>query len=390
MNAPIPGLPPEMGSSLQPTLPSFWYQREDVFALEQEHIFFREWVCAAREADVPQPGDHRVLEVCGQSILLVRNPEGALRAFYNVCRHRGARLCAPKPSGEAGTGLAIQGGVMSNGTILCPYHAWTYDLNGQLLRAPHLSKESGFDVSGVRLHPVLVETWGGFVFVHLTPAESRPFADGVAGAQQRLARYPLAQLRVAKTIRYEVEANWKLLCENYNECYHCGPVHPELCRVVPAFRQNGGAQLDWERGIPHREGADTFTMSGTSTRRSFPGLNEDEQVRHKGELIYPNVFLSAAREHVAAFILQPTGPKHTRIDCLFLFEPHEMAQPGFDPADAVDFWHLVNRQDWHICELVQAGISARVHKVGVFSPMEDWNLDIRRYVSERIGAFVRE
>jgi Rieske 2Fe-2S family protein len=328
--------------------------------------------------------------VCGQSILLVRNAEGALRAFYNVCRHRGARLCAPKPAGEASTGLAIQGGVMSNGTILCPYHAWTYDLNGQLLRAPHLAKESGFDAGTVRLHPVLVETWGGLVFVNLTPAEARPFADGVAGARQRLARYPLAQLRVAKTIRYEVAANWKLLCENYNECYHCGPVHPELCRVVPAFRQNGGAQLDWERGIPHREGADTFTMSGTSTRRSFPGLNEDEQLRHKGELIYPNVFLSVAREHVAAFILQPTGPKHTRIDCLFLFEPHEMAQPGFDPADAVDFWHLVNRQDWHICELVQAGISARVHKVGVFSPMEDWNLDIRRYVSERIGAFVRE
>ena len=378
------------GGALEPTLPSSWYLRDDVFALEREHIFYSEWICVGREEELPRPGDHRVLDVCGQSIIVVRNTEGALRAFYNVCRHRGARLCSPNPAADSANGLAIQGGVMPNGLILCPYHAWTYDLNGQLLRAPHLAKESGFDASKVHLHPVLAESWGGFVFLHLTPAKARPFADYIANVSQRFVRYPLAGLRTVQTIRYEVEANWKILCENYNECYHCGPVHPELCRIVPAFRQNGGAGLDWERGIPHREGADTFTMSGTSNRRSFPGLNEDEQVRHKGELLYPNLFLSVAREHVAAFVLQPTGPRHTRIDCHFLFEPYEIEQPDFDPSDTVDFWHLVNRQDWNICELVQAGISARVHQMGVFAPMEDWNLDIRRYVSERIGTFVRE
>ncbi len=386
-------MPPESGLpglGLETTLPSFWYQREDVYALEQEHIFFKEWVCVGRDEELPRPGDHRVLDVCGQSIILVRNNEGVLRSFYNVCRHRGARLCSPKPTGDASTGLAVQGGVMQNRMILCPYHAWTYDLNGQLLRAPHLSAESGVDVSNVQLYPVLVETWGGFVFLNLSPAQAQPFTEHVRGVRARFPRYPLAGLRVVKTIRYDVEANWKILCENYNECYHCGPVHPELCRLVPAFRQNGGADLDWERGIPHREGADTFTLSGTSTRRSFPELNEDEQVRHKGELLYPNLFISAAREHVAAFVLQPLGPRRTRIDCHFLFEPHEIDQPGFDPSDTVDFWHLVNRQDWNICELVQSGISARVHKVGVFSPMEDWNLDIRRYVTERIGSFVRE
>jgi len=379
-------LPPDL-PGLEPTLPTFWYQREDVFALEKEHIFFREWMCVGREEELARPGDHRVVDVCGQSIVLVRNPAGALRAFYNVCRHRGARLCAPDGGADGSIGLAVKGGV-SSGLIVCPYHAWTYDLNGQLLRAPHMTRESGFDATKVQLYPVGVETWGGFIFVNLTPGEAPSFADTVAGARARLPRYPLADLRVAKTIRYEVAANWKLLCENYNECYHCGPVHPELCRLVPAFRESGGASLDWERGIPHREGADTFSLSGTSTRRSFPGLNEDEQVRHKGELVYPNLFVSAAREHVAVFILQPTGPMHTRIDCHFLFEPGEIARPDFDPADVVDFWHLVNQQDWNICELVQAGIGARVHKVGVFSPMEDWNLDIRRYVADRIGRFV--
>ena len=355
MKLPEPGLP---GEGLEPTLPSSWYQRDDIYALEREHIFFTEWVCVAREEDLPNVGDHRVLDVCGQSIILVRNDAGVLRAFYNVCRHRGARLCSPGPARESTTGLAIQGGVMANRTILCPYHAWTYDLNGQLQRAPHMRRDSGFDPAQVRLHPVLVETYGGFVFLNLSPAQARPFAQVVEAAQKRFVNYPLGQLRVAKTIRYEVEANWKLICENYNECYHCAPVHPELCRIVPAFRHNGGADLDWERGIPHREGADTFTTSGQSKRRSFPGLDADEQVRHKGELVYPNLFLSVAREHVTAFILQPTGPRHTRIDCLFLFEPYEIGKPDFDPADAVDFWHLVNGQDWNICEIVQSGISA--------------------------------
>jgi Rieske 2Fe-2S family protein len=373
--------------AVESTLPSSWYLRDDVYALEQEHLFFREWMCVGREEELPKPGNHRVVDVLGQNILLVRNGEGLLRGFYNVCRHRGARLCSVPPAAGDPNRVPLKGGVVG-GMIICPYHSWTYDLNGQLLRAPFLAQEPDFRISDVRLHPVGVETWGGFIFVNLTPASAPPFAAAIGGARERLTRYPMAELRIARTIGYEVNANWKILCENYNECYHCGPVHPELCSVVPAFRERGGANLDWERGIPHREGADTFTMSGTSKRRSFPRLNADEQVRHKGELVYPNLFVSVAREHVAAFILEPTGPKHTRIVCHFLFEPYEMGKPGFDPSDAVDFWHLVNRQDWSICENVQSGIAARVHERGWFSPMEDWNLDIRRYVTERIGKHV--
>ena len=377
-------------TELEATLPSSWYLRDDIFALEREHIFYKEWVCVGREEDLPRPTAHRVVDVAGQSILLVRNGAGALRAFYNVCRYRGAQLCSPQAPADGPDRLAVRGGVTPAGTIMCPYHAWTYNLDGQLIGAPHMEQQADFRVASVRLYPVLVETWGGFAFVHLSPELARPLGESIAGVCERFQRYPLAELRIARTICYEVAANWKILCENYNECYHCGPVHPELCRIVPAFRDNGGANLDWGRGVPHRAGADTFTLTGISKRRSFPGLNDDEQVRHKGELVYPNLLLSTAHEHVAAFLLEPTSPRHTRIRCHFLFEPHAIGQPDFDPSDAVDFWHLVNRQDWNICEIVQAGISARVHKAGVFSPMEDWNLDIRRYVTERIGSFVRD
>lgn len=374
--------------ALEVSLPSSWYQREDIYQLEREHIFMREWVCVGREEELPEPGDHRVLDVYGESILLLRNSEGNLRAFYNVCRHRGARLC---PMGEQETSdqrLPVRGGVIGGRTIMCPYHAWTYDLDGQLLRAPHMTQDMGFNIEEVQLHKVGCESWGGFIFLNLTPEQAKSFSSFIAATAERFKRYPLADLRIAKTIRYQVNANWKVLCENYNECYHCGPVHPELCKIVPVFRESGSAGLDWERGIPHRDGATTFTATGTTTRRSFPGLNDDEQTRHKGDLIYPNVFLSLARDHVAVFFLQAKGPAYTTIDCHFLFEPHEINKAEFDPSDAVDFWHLVNRQDWSICERVQQGMNSRVHKHGIFSPMENWNLDIRRYVSDRIGKYV--
>jgi Rieske 2Fe-2S family protein len=374
---------------LQRTLPTPWYRSPDIFQIEKERIFCREWLTVCREEELPGPGDSRVLDVLGESILLVRNREGRIRAFYNVCRHRGARLCRAADEKVAAGRVQLSGGITAGRLIVCPYHQWSYDLNGALVAAPHLGAGTGFDKQEYRLYPVGVETWGGFVFVHLTPTEAKPLPSQLAGIPERLARYPLATLAIGATIRYQIEANWKIICENYNECYHCGGIHPELCAVVPSFRDAGGANLDWARGIPHREGAYTFTASGTTARRAFPGLDDDERVRHKGELAYPNMFLSVACDHVAAFILLPRTPERTDITCHFLFERHEMEKPSFDPSDAVDFWDLVNRQDWTVCEAVQQGIRARVHGHGYFAPMEDWNLDIRRYVTDRIGAYVK-
>ncbi len=376
--------------SLQRTLPTTWYRSADVFRIEKERIFCREWIAACREEEVPRPGDSRVLNVLGESVLVVRNREGQLRAFYNVCRHRGSRLCRDSDATIAPGRVALPGGVTAGRLIVCPYHQWSYDLNGALVAAPHLGADADFNKQDYSLYPVGLDTWGGFVFLNLSPGDAKPLADQLAGIPQRLQRYPLADLRIGRSIRYDVAANWKIICENYNECYHCGGVHPELCALVPSFREAGGANLDWERGVPHREGAYTFTSSGTTSRRPFPGLSEDEQVRHKGELVYPNLFLSVACDHVAAFLLQPQGPERTQITCHFLFEASETGKGDFDPRDAVDFWDLVNRQDWTVCESVQEGIQARVHSHGYFAPMEDWNLDIRRYVTERIGDYVRD
>ena len=147
----------------------------------------------------------------------------------------------------------------------------------------------------------------------------------------------------------------------------------------------GARVVAGEAGVPHRDGAFTFTFSGTSARAPFPGLDEHERTRHKGELIYPNFMLSLSAEHVTAFSLWPQAPDRTTVICDFLFHPEEMHKSAFDPSDAVDFWDLVNRQDWHICEGVQAGMRSRAFRYGYYAPMEDYSLDIRRYVASRLG-----
>ena len=366
------------GGGLERTLPREAYLAPEYFAREKERIFCREWVCVGRAEELPAPGDYVVKDVAGESILIVRTRDGGLRAHYNVCRHRGSQLVP-----DCGTGRFAGG-------IRCPYHSWTYTLEGELRTAPFLEESDGLARSELSLHRVGVDTWGGFVFVQLTPDEAeargRTLAAQLGAVPERLRRYPLAELRVARRIVYEVQANWKVMLENYNECYHCGPVHPELCRLVPAFKQRGGSELDWERGIPHREGAWTFTASGTTNRLPFEGLDEDERTRHKGELVYPNFLLSLSAEHVAAFLVFPHGPDRTTIVNEFLFHPSEMAKADFDPADAVEFWDLVNRQDWAICESVQRGMSSRVFRSGYYAPMESASLDIRRYIADRLGG----
>lgn len=366
---------------MTPSLPSLAYTDADQFAEEKARLFSRQWMAACRSEDLPKPGDYRVLEVLGESLLLVRDAVGDLHAHHNVCRHRGSRLCLGETPSKPGR-ARIPDAVSTAGHIRCPYHGWVFDAAGALIAAPHLADAPDFDRSAFSLYPVGLAEWGGFVFLHLTPHEAGPLCDQIGAAGERIANYPLSDMRVGCRIDYEVEANWKIICENYNECYHCGPVHPELCALVPAFRQGGGLELDWRRGVPHREGAVTFTWTGQTRRAPFAGLNEDELTRHKGELVYPNLFLSLARDHVAAFILHPKGPALTRVECLFLFAAEEIDRADFDHADASDFWDTVNQQDWAICERVQHGMTSSPHRQGYYAPMEDANLDMRRYLQE--------
>ena len=371
------------------------YVDDEVWQIERERLFAPSWVCIGRDDEVgSEPGSYRLVDLQGENVIVVRGGDSSLRAFVNLCRHRGSELV---DSTDPDATVGCVGSV-----IRCPYHHWTYGTDGSLRAAPHLDEEDLGDRAAFGLLQIELDSWGGFVFLRQgdaratrTPASAPTAVEAPAGPRlaaalgavvDRLANYPLSDLARGARLEYDVAANWKVLAENYNECYHCGPVHPELCDLVPSFRRGGGNDLDWERGIPHRAGAYTFTRSGTTTRRPFPGLSPDELVHHKGELVYPNLFVSLSCDHVAAFTLWPSGPAHTRVVCDFLFHRDEVAEPGFDPSDAVGFWDVVNRQDWAICERVQRGMSSRHFTHGLYAPMEDPSLDIRRWWTRMMDA----
>ncbi len=374
---------PVQASEMKAALASQFYLSPEIFALESRHIFHGQWFCAGRLDQIPDKGDCLVVEVAGESVIVLRGRDESVRAFYNVCRHRGSRLIRTSPLPDVAEPAARRSSRIG-AAVVCPYHAWSYNTDGTLRAAPFVQFDAACPKENFSLVPVALETWGGFIFLNLGEKPS-PLAGQAEKATRMLGRYPFADMRRGAQIVYDVRANWKVILENYNECYHCGPVHPELCALVPAFRDKGGAGLEWEDGIPHRAGAWTFTASGTSTRAPFPGLSETERTHHKGEVIYPNLLLSAAAEHVAAFTLWPKAPDFTRIACEFLFHESEVAKPDFDPTDVVEFWDVVNRQDWHVCEGVQLGMQSRGFRGGFYAPMEDPSLDIRRYLARHLG-----
>jgi Rieske 2Fe-2S family protein len=358
------------------------YVDEAEFSRERDAVLFADWFCAGRAEQVAGTGDFLTIGVAGESVLVVRGQDGGLSGFYNLCRHRGSRLVSPgdgDPADAAGPSGCF------TGAIRCPYHGWTYGLDGSLRSAPFLP-DLRRHRSALGLHPVDVAEWGGFLFVRLDPrGDGRDSLLAWLGEMPaRVAGYPLAELRTGYRLVYRVAANWKVILENYNECYHCGPVHPELCDLVPAFR-GGGAELDWDSGIEHRAGAYTFTVTGTTNRAPFPGLSEQERNRHKGELVLPNLMLSLSADHVVAFTAWPRSAGQTTVACDFLFHPDEIAQPGFDPMDAVVFWDLVNKQDWAICELVQDGMASRRFTAGYLAPMEQPSADVGRHVVSRLA-----
>lgn len=339
------------------SLASRYYVDPAIYQRERERFFLGQWLCAGREEELPEPGDYELRDVAGESVIVVRDRGGEVRAFYNVCRHRGSVLC------EAPRGRFPRHG------ITCPYHAWTYGLDGRLQGTPHLVRMPEFRKADYPLYPVHTALWEGFVWLNLA-TDPPPLREALGGLWTYFARYRIATLRRAHRIEYDVAANWKLLVENFGECYHCPTIHPELNRGTP-YLGGGTARLEGEgawRGGAWMELVDgfaTLTIRGEARRPPFAGLAPEDLRRVYYNTIYPNMFLSLHPDYVLTHTLWPAGADRTRIVCEWLFAPEAMAADGFDPTDAVEFWDLTNRQDWHVSELAQRGNRSRAHVQGV-------------------------
>lgn len=340
------------------TLSGKYYTSPEIYAQEQERIFGRRWICIGRAEQLVQPGDYFLCQVGGESLIVVRQPGGKLRAYYNLCRHRGTRLCEQ----ERGRFSA---------TIQCPYHAWTYNLRGELVGAPLMDEVTGFNKADYPLHPAALAEWGGFLFANLS-TDPEPFETAFAPLMEKFSQWKLPELRVMRQAEYQVQANWKLIVQNYSECYHCPLIHPDLARRTP-FRsgQNdlyAGPFLGGFMELSHESGS--LTMSGRACAIPIGGISGEETQRVYYYSIFPQMLLSLHPDYVMCHILWPVSVAETRVLCEWLFDPAASAQPGFDPDDAMRFWDMTNRQDWHVCELAQLGVSSRRYAPSPYSSTE--------------------
>jgi Rieske 2Fe-2S family protein len=338
---------------LEPALPGAWFHDPAHYERELEALWYRRWIAVAREEELPSPGDWRTVKVGSQSLVVFRSDQG-IRAVHNTCRHRGSILCTKEQ------------GHFERGRIVCPYHAWTYDLAGNLIATPRRMETPDFDFASFPLHSVAVERWGGFVFVCI---DARPPFEPPQG----LENYRFTDLRIGKRIVADVKANWKLLCENFSECFHCPPVHPELCRIVTAYKEAGawGLHKDFSSRSEYKEAAKTLTLDGTARLPAFKGLTQEEKkTLYRAEMHLPNLFLNVQPDYVNSHMMFPTGPESVRIVYDWLFEADRLPLAPDDLEHYVALWDVTNSQDARNCEWQQEGLRSRAFEHGWYVPQE--------------------
>ncbi|MDX2039339.1 MAG: aromatic ring-hydroxylating dioxygenase subunit alpha [Isosphaeraceae bacterium] len=351
------------GTGTGMTLPASCYVDSAWFERELERIFGRMWVYVGRAEELPTAGARVVREVAGESLLLVADGMGRPRAFFNVCRHRGTRLCA----GDATAPTASR-------SIQCPYHAWTWDLDGRLVSAPGIEGAAGFSESDYPLHEVRLEQWDGLLFACLDPAAGS-LARQLGELPDRFRAWGLERLRSVRSITYDVQANWKLIIQNYSECLHCPIIHPALQQLshylsgVNEACGVGDAYLGGKMDL--RPGVETMSLGGRLAGNRLPGLDEDQCRLVQYYAVLPNLLLSLHPDYAMIHELRPLTQSRTEVVCSWHFDPESIARAGFDPEPVVAFWDLTNRQDWHVSELSQLGIASRAYRPGPYSPREE-------------------
>src|ERR1043166_849799 len=359
------------------SLPQEYFVSSETFAKEQEKIFAKQWLLVGHQSQLKKSGDFFLATIAGESLIVVRDQKSEIRAFYNVCRHRGTRL----KENRCGHASAIQ----------CPYHAWTYGLDGRLIGAPHMNEVRGFDKAHYSLHPVNLGVWEGFIFVNLTkkknrkprPSEAAPGRDGFVSLERwfgplngKFRHWNMSILRPAKRVQYDVRANWKLMFENYSECYHCPGVHPTLSKISPYdSAENDLRDGPFLGGFMKINPGKSLTMSGNACALQIDQKPEQEHEQEgKNRVwyysIFPNMLLSLHPEYAMVHQLWPQSPDRTLIVCDWFFHPDAFNRPDFNPDDAIEFWDMTNKQDWHVCELSQQGIASRAYAPGPYSSRE--------------------
>ncbi len=367
----------ELPSSLIRTLPGNTYTDPAIFTLEQQNIFERMWFCAVRSADLPDAGNFRTVQIGRESVLVTRSRDGSLRAFLNICRHRGAKLCTE----ESGT-------VKRN--FQCPYHAWTYGLDGKLVAAPNLTSMPDVDRVEYGLKTVHLREWLGYAWISLAD-EPASFEETVQqdvrerlGNLDAIGNYQVSELELGRRITYDVKANWKLIIENFMECYHCATIHPELTEVLPEFADGYAAQYYVGHGAVFGEEIKGFTIDGGEGFENLSGVASDQERRYYAITVRPQVFINLVPDHVIIHRMFPMAADRTIVECDWLYAKDVVAT-GKDVSRSVELFHRVNEQDFEACERCQPAMSSRAYaNGGVLVPSEHHIGEFHRWVQKML------
>jgi Rieske 2Fe-2S family protein len=362
-----------------------FYLDNDVFDAELETIWKKYWLFAGTVADIPKPGDYFLYKVHNDSIIIIRGNKGEVYAHYNTCRHRGSLICLEEK------GRAPK--------LVCPYHQWVYDKDGSLVNARLMPDD--FDKSEFGLHPVKVEVAAGLIFISLSdnPPEFKKVADDYFPF---LSPYKIESAKVAFKKSYELRTNWKLVAENFRECYHCGPAHPEYCSAVIGANMKESAsevleerKIEWERsglatntiefendsfhfGIryPLRPGVLSYSTDGTAVAIPM-GEHKDYNAGVLGLVVLPNFWMDAVSDYMWTMRVTPVSPSKTLIVLAWLVDKDAVEGEHYTLKHLTEFWQITGEQDWQLCENNFAGIESSAYRPGPYAPIE---LDVVKFI----------
>jgi phenylpropionate dioxygenase-like ring-hydroxylating dioxygenase large terminal subunit len=366
----------------EPTLPTAWYRDPAHFQRELEALWYHGWICVGRADELAETGDYSVHRIGDQRVLITRAADGELHAMHNTCRHRGAELCAQAQ------------GRFRQARIVCPYHAWTYDLSGALTGTPHRLPGADFDPAQYGLYRVALAQWRGFVFVNLE--REPPPLQTLLGEAGVLAHWPLETLALAHRETHQVECNWKVFWENYSECYHCPRVHPELCQIVPMYGRAVVSLEDDPRRHSDRTAADitspmapgavTWTLDGRSTLPPLDGLDERERAAGMTFLtLLPSMFIVAHVDYVRSVRVRPLAPEQTELIVDWLLPATLCAQGELALEPLLELGRRVVQQDASVCEINQRGLRSRAHAAGVLVGNEHGVYELQQWIRARLA-----
>jgi phenylpropionate dioxygenase-like ring-hydroxylating dioxygenase large terminal subunit len=375
-------LPLERAQTLAPE----WYWRADLYDLEVERIFRKEWMCVARADPLSRAGYSRGLDLAGEPVLLTRDEHGDLHALSRVCRHRSIDLLA---------GAAARG---TFNRIVCPYHLWSYKLNGQLAGAPEMQDAKGFERTACRLPEFRLETWQGFVFVNLDP-RAAPLAPRLAGVEEILAGRDLSDWRTLATVDWgEVGVNWKIVIENASECYHHMGTHRlSLQPLWPAnsVRVDHIRSPDWYYGtMTSSDALAEGHEDGYPIHPTFlpvpPGLTPQQRSATLIVGVFPMFFFALSPDFCTWFRWYPSGPMSHFVDIHVVVPPTTLSLPGLGEVTAqiAESIRGIQAEDTEANVGVQRGCRASAAAPGRLSRLEQPLWQFQRYLAGRLSGAI--